>query len=92
MEIRESKVEKEAVNYAKAMGWWVSKFTSPGKRGVPDRVFIKAGIVVFMEFKRPGEKLTAQQSLRRKEMRKHGAIVVWADTTLNAKDWLDFLS
>lgn len=89
--IRESKVEKQAREYAEATGWWVAKFVSPGKKAVPDRLFIKRGIVVFIEFKRPGEEPTRQQYLRMKEMKKHGAIVRWFDSFEEAKEWLDFL-
>lgn len=89
--VRESVVEKEIRRYAEATGWWVAKFVSPSKRGVPDRLFIKRGIVLFMEIKRPGEEPTQQQHLRMKEMRRYGAIVVWVDSFEKAKEWLDFL-
>lgn len=88
--IRESKVEKEIREWAEATGWWVAKFTSPGKRAVPDRLFIRKGVHLFGEIKRPGEIPTPQQALRHKEMRAHGAIVrVW-DNVNDAKSDLDF--
>jgi Holliday junction resolvase len=89
--VRESKVEKEITKYAKATGWWQAKFVSPSKRGVPDRVFIKNGIVLWLEIKRPGEVPTAQQALRMTEMKKYGAIVAWVDSFDEAKEWFDFL-
>lgn len=74
----ESKLEGDVVRYAKATGWWVSKFVAPGLRGVPDRMFIRNGIVVFAELKAPGELPTPQQVKRHKDMRAAGAIVrVW---------------
>lgn len=88
---RESKVEKEIREYAVATGWWVAKFVSPGKKAVPDRIFIRRGIVVFIEVKRPGEEPTQQQHLRMKEMKSYGAIVKWFDSFEEAKEWLDFL-
>jgi Holliday junction resolvase len=88
---RESKVEKEIREYAEATGWWVTKFTSPGRKGVPDRIFIQKGIVTFIEIKRPGEEPTPQQELRIQEMKKHGALVCWVDSFAKAKEWLDFL-
>jgi hypothetical protein len=88
---RESKVEKEIREYAEATGWWEAKFTSPSRRGVPDRVFIKRGIVLWLEIKRPGEEPTTQQRLCMKEMKKYGAIVAWVDSFAKAKEWLDFL-
>ncbi|AFB84022.1 endonuclease [Hafnia phage Enc34] len=77
--IRESKVEKESCEYAMALGWWVSKYTAPGKKAVPDRLFIRDGIVVFVEFKRPTKVPTLQQVLRHKQMREKGANVFWVD-------------
>ena len=88
---RESKVEKDIREYAQATGWWQAKFVAPGKRGVPDRVFIKRGIVFWLEVKRPGEEPTVQQYLRMKEMKKYGAIVAWVDSVEKAKEWFDFL-
>ena len=46
------------------MGWLVYKFVSPNQRGVPDRMFIKAGQLFFVEFKAPGKKLRPLQQLR----------------------------
>lgn len=77
--IRESKVEKDSREYAMARGWWVAKFVSPGLVAVPDRIFIRNGVVLFIEFKRPGEEPTLQQYKRHKDMRDHGAIVLWVD-------------
>jgi len=38
------------------------KFVSPSNRGVPDRLYIKSGKVIFIEFKAPGKKPTALQT------------------------------
>jgi hypothetical protein len=71
----ESGVEGPAVTYAELRGWWVAKFVSPGKRGVPDRLFIRNGRHLFIEFKRPGKDARKQQEKRHREMREHGAEV-----------------
>ena len=60
--IRERDVEKKATDWAKKNGWLTYKFVSPSNRGVPDRVFIKDGHVVFIEFKAPGKKPTPLQA------------------------------
>ena len=78
-EIRESKLERDTSDWAEADGWLQFKFVSPGTTGVPDRLYIKNGVVVFGEWKRPGEKPTAQQMNRMKEMKRYGAIVFWWD-------------
>lgn len=68
--VRESKVERDACAEAKENGWLVYKLS--GNRGIPDRLFIKQGRVVFIEFKAPGGTLRAQQVKRIKEIRGAG--------------------
>ena len=80
----ESEVEKPAREYARQQGWWACKFVSPGMRGVPDDVFIRDGLVLFVEFKRPGELPRPQQVKRIREMEKHGAQVRVIDTLADA--------
>lgn len=88
-EIRESEVEAQIRDYAKATGWLVYKFVSPGKRAVPDRVFVYRGVVVFAEIKRPKEEPTRQQRVRINELRKEGANVFWWSSFRAAKRRLD---
>jgi len=76
----ESELEKDAIDFAKKHGWLVMKFVSPGKRGVPDRIFIREGRVVFIEFKRSGELPRVQQKKRIKELQDHGANVYVCDS------------
>lgn len=83
MTIRESKVESDIREFAEKRGWWQCKFVSPSVRGVPDRIFIRAGRVVFIEVKAPGKKATRQQEKRHADMREHGAEVYVFD---NAED------
>lgn len=75
----ESALEKKCREWAEASGWYQSKYVAPGKKSVPDRIFIKNGVVIFGEIKAPGERPTRQQELRHKEMRDHGALVFWWD-------------
>jgi len=87
----EKDIESECCDYAEATGWFTCKFVSPGTRGVPDRLFIRNGVHVFGEFKKPGEEPTAQQTLRHKKMRRHGAIVFWWDNYDQFKRNIDAL-
>lgn len=87
-EIREAKIEKKCCEYAQGRGWWVSKYTAPGKKAVPDRLFIRNGVVLFVEFKRPGETPTVQQSNRHSQMRKAGANVIWVDNFADFKNYI----
>jgi hypothetical protein len=85
-EDRESVVERQAaLDFAESRGWWQAKFVSPSKRGVPDRIFIRKGRVVFIEFKRRGKEATTQQKKRHREMRAHGAEVYVVDNLAEAK-------
>ena len=62
--MRESKIEKEVSRYAKDKGWLTYKFKSPGQRGVPDKIFMRNGIMFLIEFKATGK------SLRKNRIRK----------------------
>jgi len=84
----ESSIEADAITYAERHGWWIAKFVSPGLRGVPDRIFIRDGRVLFLELKRPGEEPTRQQLKRHREMRAHGAEVQWVDNLADAYELL----
>lgn len=79
----ESVIENKAVQFAKANGILTYKFTSPSSRGVPDRIFLREGHVLFIEFKAPGKKPTALQirELKRIRATKHFVVVVdsWDD-------------
>lgn len=55
--VREDVIEKHLVNEVKKAGGIAYKFTSPGRRGVPDRiVLLPNGKIIFVECKAPGEK------------------------------------
>jgi hypothetical protein len=87
---RESAIEKEVVTYAQNHGWIVYKFSSPGRRGVPDRLFISSvGHHVFVEFKRPGEKPVALQYREIERINRQGGTAGWFD---NAADAIAFLN
>lgn len=75
----EKKLEKRCTDVAKAHGWWSRKFSSPANRGVPDRIYIKDGNVVFIEFKAPGKKPTPLQAHEIELIKQHGGNAVWID-------------
>lgn len=60
--MRESAIEKKTCNYAKSKNWITLKLTSPSQRGVPDRLFLKNGICLFIEFKSKNKLPTKFQS------------------------------
>lgn len=83
---KESAVEKAACEYAESRGLWQTKFKSQNNRGVPDRIFIAPGnIVFFIEFKAPGKKARWLQSEVAKDLAKNGALVYFIDNLAEAE-------
>ena len=78
-------IEQPARIYAISRGWLFEKVVSQSRKGWPDRLAIRNGRVVFVEFKKPGEEPTAQQYKRHQEIRDHGGEVVWFNTLEAAK-------
>lgn len=74
--IRESAVERELIARVQAAGGQAYKFTSPGRRGVPDRVVLLPGRAPeFVELKRKGQKAKPHQVREHERMRAAGAVV-----------------
>lgn len=83
--VRESRIETYLINECKKINVLCFKFTSPSRRGVPDRLLIGrdangAPVTVFVELKRPGSKLRPEQTAMITTMRNHGAQALMVDT------------
>lgn len=78
--MRERDIESWSGRKAKEAGWWHRKFTSPGNRSVPDRVFARHGRVFWVEFKATGQKPTELQEDEHRKMRLAGLTVYWTDS------------
>lgn len=76
----ESYVEGSVCRWAEAHGWLVRKLAWLGRRGAPDRFFIKAGRIVLIEFKRPGNSPELHQEREIARLRAAGAEVYVIDT------------
>ena len=87
----ERELEKEVTNYARKVGILSFKFTSPGRRGVPDRILIGPGGTVFLELKREGEKPTKLQRHYIDAINDSGGTALWADNFGACKDIIDGL-
>lgn len=58
----EKDIERKLVQEVKSLGGMCLKFTSPGVRGVPDRiVMLPGGRIIFVEMKTEAGKLSPQQ-------------------------------
>lgn len=68
----EKHLEAKCRKIAKEHGAIFWKFTSPGTKGVPDRVLIYSGGVVFVELK-TNTGLSELQKVRIEEIRQRGA-------------------
>lgn len=73
MNTGEKTIEKKVCDYAVKRGCYVRKFTSPARRGVPDRLFITPhGRVFFIEFKSPTGSTTVLQQRELRAIRERG--------------------
>lgn len=72
---RESKIEKTSRLIAEKHGWFQVKIEKASINGFPDRLFIKNGRTVYVEFKNDNGRLRPEQDRVITQMREHGAEV-----------------
>ena len=89
--MKESSIEKALVAYAKTFGIYTRKFSSPSHRGVPDRIFVCDGNVLFLELKVPGNKPSPLQAAELDTLNKQGANAGWVDSVQAGKDVISTL-
>lgn len=70
--ISESVIEGSVCAHSEMNGWLVRKLSWIGRRGAPDRLFMKGGRALFIEFKATGEKPDPLQVREIERMRKAG--------------------
>lgn len=86
----EKQLEAKIGKWCKANGFLYYKFSSPAKRGVPDRVAIApGGGVGFLELKRKGNKPTSLQCKEILTLTEQGCQATWTD---NYDDAITFLN
>lgn len=85
----EHAIETEVVRRAKKLGWTGYKASWVGQRGAPDRLFVRDGIHVWIEFKRPGKEPTEQQWRMIDRLRAAGMNVEWCDSVGSAMGTLE---
>ncbi len=102
--ILESKVQSDVCAYARNCGWYVRKFKAPGRRNVPDCLFIKGSFAVaadivldkggvrslfFVEFKQLGKLPRKGQLHEFKKIERQGIPVYVIDEWLQGKRLVD---
>lgn len=85
----EAKIERDTNRVAAKHGWVVRKLITEGNKGAPDRMYMRKGRIVFIEYKAPGEPPSPKQKIEHKRYRQNGFEVVVAD---NVKDALNALA
>lgn len=77
----EKDIEKALCNRIKALGGLCEKFTSPQKKGVPDRLItLPNNEIIFVELKAPNKRPTALQVKDHGTRRNLGCIVLVIDS------------
>ena len=78
--MRESYIEKKACEIATKHGWLTRKLKFIGRDGAPDRMFIRDGRVLFVEFKAPGKVPRPEQEHEIHALKTFGALVAVVDS------------
>lgn len=87
----EQKLENFLIRQAKKRDILCYKFKSPSHAGVPDRILIKHGHIIFLELKAPGQTPRPLQAVTIKKIRKHGGDALWSSDQDEITDLLDGL-
>lgn len=76
----EKYIEQKLISAVKKIGGLCPKFVSPGFDGVPDRlVLLPQGKLAFVELKAKGNKLSALQVRRKRQLKQLGFLVYCID-------------
>lgn len=84
--VQEKTPAGEAHDFALIRGWMTFKVESPTFNGLPDRLYLRRGRYVWIEWKNPHDgTLSAIQIIRIRALREHGAEVFVCTTIEEAK-------
>ena len=93
IELREKDIERYLVNEVRKIGGTAYKFTSPGRRSVPDRmILLKGQPAIFVECKRPGGKLTQGQKREIEKLREKDFQVYVVDSKQKVNNFVWMIS
>ena len=87
--MRESLIEKKVCDMAKGLGVLPIKIVAPNFSGLPDRLFLYKGRVLFVEFKAEGKKPRKLQLAVMRRLRSHGFIVTVCDNVASGYELVE---
>lgn len=87
--MRESKIEGNVKKFAEANGCLFLKLAGPNQKGQPDRMILRGGNILFMEFKAPGKTLDPLQRKWQDDLRLRGFVAEWVDNEGVAMDLIE---
>ena len=90
--MRESTIEREVCAYAKTKGCLTLKLSGQNQKGQPDRMFLRNGRVMFIEFKAPGKRPTALQARWLDRLTEHAFHATSCDDIEAGKRLIDLLT
>jgi len=74
--MKEQQIQAKKIKELEVDGYYVIKLINTNKNGIPDLIAIPPNSdVLFVEVKKPDEKLSKLQEYRLKELKKHGVKV-----------------
>jgi len=87
--MREGYIQKKVKDYAETKGWLARKWSSPGRRSVPDYIFFRKGKVKMIEFKSTGKKPTKGQRREHRRLNQTGFPVDVIDNIEDGKKLME---
>lgn len=86
--ISEGDIKSRANEYATMRGWWHVGIKLATINGIPDHVYVRRGETRWVEWKKPGGVLSAQQQERIAELEAQRAEVRVFDNIEDFKAWM----
>lgn len=79
MSLLEIDIEDAVCKWAEEHGWLAPKLQWLNQTGWPDRTFLKNGLTIWIEFKKPGGVTSKKQLYWARKIREHGGIHYFCD-------------
>lgn len=90
--MREKLIEEDGVKFAKARGWSVYKWASPGTTGIHDRIHFKGHVTFTIEYKTFGKKATPKQKKVAEDLKSKNIPCRCCDTVQKSRKFIDLMT